>query len=304
MHSLGDPEGYYHSLGVSRTATADEIRTAFRDRAKRYHPDRGGSAADAERFQRLREAYEVLRNPERRREYDGEAIRRVREQTEARRAASWQNGRRRREPPRVLRPQRGGAMGFLAAVLGLAFLGMCGLWWSSQRQLDTRNLQVAELYYRLSEQQAAPVRQAELRPTSFSTLADATAGPAREQALFTARIEFAGTGPALDVIAEGRLEEALGDLGSAIRSLPPGRNWIVLVESGLGTAADESGVAIEAWELALLRMAGVVEHLARRGLPADRLASRFEAGSAAAAAAPGDSPAVEIRLLCCFAVGG
>lgn len=300
MHSLGDPEGYYHTLGVPRTATAEEIRRAFRERAKLYHPDHGGTRADADRFARLHEAYETLRDQERRRKYDSEAIRRVREQTEARRAAAARRSapRRHREPPREARRRGGGAAGLLAALLALAFLGMSALWWSAQRQLDTRNLQLTELYYRLSELQTAPAPT--VRATGFTTLAEATAPDAGGE-LYAARIEFSGAGPELDPMGEGHLEDVLLDVGRAIDRLPIGRDWLVLVESGVAEAAGSDGVAIDRWELALLRLALVVERLGERGIPPERLASRFEAGNAAVAPGEDGSPAIGIRLLCCLA---
>ena len=49
------------------------IRSAFRERAKLYHPD-VGSDADDERFRTLREAYDVLRDPQRRLQYDAESL--------------------------------------------------------------------------------------------------------------------------------------------------------------------------------------------------------------------------------------
>jgi hypothetical protein len=57
-------------LGVPRTATAEEIRLAFRARAMESHPDQGASAGNGETFRLIREAYEVLRDPRRRMAYD------------------------------------------------------------------------------------------------------------------------------------------------------------------------------------------------------------------------------------------
>ena len=62
---------YYETLGVSKTATADEIRSAFRKLARKYHPDvaKDKKAAE-EKFKEINEAYEVLSDPEKRQKYD------------------------------------------------------------------------------------------------------------------------------------------------------------------------------------------------------------------------------------------
>ena len=62
---------YYEILGVSRTANETEIRQAYRKLAMRYHPDRNPDDADAAvKFREAAEAYEVLRDPEKRSRYD------------------------------------------------------------------------------------------------------------------------------------------------------------------------------------------------------------------------------------------
>ena len=61
----------YDVLGVASTADADEIRSAYRKLALRYHPDRNpGDGAAEERFKEISEAYATLRDPESRARYD------------------------------------------------------------------------------------------------------------------------------------------------------------------------------------------------------------------------------------------
>ena len=62
---------YYETLGVSKTATEDEIRSAFRKLARKYHPDVAKDKKEAEeKFKQINEAYEVLSDPEKRKKYD------------------------------------------------------------------------------------------------------------------------------------------------------------------------------------------------------------------------------------------
>jgi len=62
---------YYKILGVSKTATQDEIKKAYRKLARKYHPDKNkGDKAAEEKFKEINEAYEVLGNPENRKKYD------------------------------------------------------------------------------------------------------------------------------------------------------------------------------------------------------------------------------------------
>ena len=61
---------YYLILGISPTATADEIQTAFRRHAKALHPDRNPDQQATVQFQRLSEAYAILGDPALRAEYD------------------------------------------------------------------------------------------------------------------------------------------------------------------------------------------------------------------------------------------
>lgn len=68
-------EDLYDILGVSRGATEDEIRSAFRKLAKANHPDvNPGNAAAAERFKKITAANDILSDPEKRRQYDAGEI--------------------------------------------------------------------------------------------------------------------------------------------------------------------------------------------------------------------------------------
>jgi|SRR5579864_610461 len=62
---------YYETLGVSKNATEDEIKSAFRKLARKHHPDVAKDKKTAEeKFKQINEAYEVLSDPEKRKKYD------------------------------------------------------------------------------------------------------------------------------------------------------------------------------------------------------------------------------------------
>ena len=77
---------YYVTLGVERDATQDEIKRAYRKLARKYHPDVSKEADAEEQFKLVGEAYEVLKDPEKRAAYD-------------QLGADWQAGQDFRPPP-------------------------------------------------------------------------------------------------------------------------------------------------------------------------------------------------------------
>ena len=67
---------FYKTLGIEKTASDDDIKTAYRRMAMQYHPDKNGGSKEAEeKFKEVSEAYDVLRDPQKRAAYDryGEA---------------------------------------------------------------------------------------------------------------------------------------------------------------------------------------------------------------------------------------
>jgi curved DNA-binding protein len=65
-----DYKDYYTLLGVARDASQDDIKRAYRKQARKYHPDVSKEANAEDRFKEVQEAYEVLKDPEKRAAYD------------------------------------------------------------------------------------------------------------------------------------------------------------------------------------------------------------------------------------------
>jgi curved DNA-binding protein len=81
-----DFKDYYTIMGVSRDATQDEIKRSYRKLARKYHPDVSDDPQAEDRFKEVGEAYEVLKDPEKRAAYD-------------QLGAQWQAGQDFRPPP-------------------------------------------------------------------------------------------------------------------------------------------------------------------------------------------------------------
>src|SRR3989338_5571370 len=62
---------YYQILGIPRSASADDVKAAYRKMSKEWHPDKHkGDKKAEEKFKEINEAYEALANPEKRKMYD------------------------------------------------------------------------------------------------------------------------------------------------------------------------------------------------------------------------------------------
>src|SRR5579871_5757320 len=77
---------YYQILGVARNAAADEVKKAYRRLARKFHPDVSKEANAEQKFKEVQEAYEVLKDPEKRAAYD-------------QLGSEWKTGQQFRPPP-------------------------------------------------------------------------------------------------------------------------------------------------------------------------------------------------------------
>ncbi len=146
-------ENYYHILDVDPDATEDQIKSAYRSKVKRLHPDRfQGSSAP---FRAVQEAYEVLRDPTRRKRYD-EELARARRIRQARSGVE-PLGRRRHPPAEPLVPT-GGPISPLDAFFDAPFPfpldELLGRPWGAPPQPRARPVEEIHVQIPLSPEQA------------------------------------------------------------------------------------------------------------------------------------------------------
>ena len=281
MAVAGDPSGLYQVLGVPRGASPDEIRSAFRERAKLYHPD-VGSDADDERFRNLREAYDVLRDPQRRLQYDAESLDAERQRERARFQAFVSRGRagltRRLAgyPPMLL-------IG-VATALVLASLLTGTLAFLSGREAAQLRHEVARLEAELRDAHEVPPPRAS-RPEEGG------------EVVYASALSFPAGSAELAGEFQASVDREVRQLLPAVAGLPEAAAWRLQVDSYSGEAASEAGIAVDAWELALLRVASVTEYLIQAGVPPGRIAVRFLAGFAGHEGDGGSD--LELKLICC-----
>ncbi len=281
--ATGEPlRDYYAILGVERTASAEEIKSAYRERAKWLHPDRAGPGIDPERFRLLSEAYAVLSDPLQRAAYEA--------QLRARSKSDGQNGGapRGRTRQRRRRPATGGARWRVwraLAVLALAALLGLSLWlWQAQSRI------------RLLERQ---LLQASARQNAASAgAADEIGSRAGLTARVSGEILFRPGTAELDRSAEQQLAVLVAQFDRAVGALPPSADWHVVLSARGRHAVTRDALAIAVWERAIRRFEALAGRLVAAGVPAERIALRFAAGPFKAAV-PVDEDRILLRLLCC-----
>jgi DnaJ domain len=298
MAAAGDPRDYYRVLGVERTASAEDIKSAFRQRAKQLHPDRGGVTGDRERFRRLLEAYETLRDPQRRLSYDAEGLATARcgdgsgpgSDLDQLADGPGPGGPRGVGMASVL---RSGAREFAAklaprgpALLAVALVLTLGTAIVGWHRASERARAVADLTRQVDDLRNQP---------------PPAAGAGEMPIVYASEFQFADDSGDLDAAARARLVALTDDLRRVIAGLPADNEWVVEVKGVIERAADGHGLLIDAWEVALLRVGVTTQYLVSHGIPAERVAVRFHAGARAAAPSRAHADAVVLSLLCCLA---
>jgi len=118
---------YYDTLGIERNATQDEIKRAYRKQARKYHPDVSKETDAEEHFKLVGEAYEVLKDPEKRTSYD-------------QLGADWQAGQDFRPPPDWDQGFEYGGDGFSDSGFSDFFESLFGQRGSGRREYHARGM--------------------------------------------------------------------------------------------------------------------------------------------------------------------
>jgi curved DNA-binding protein CbpA len=289
MRTAKDPLGYYHLLDLAPDSDTAEIRAAFRRAAKRFHPDQGGPDADEARFHAIREAYDVLRDPARRLAYDAD---RLDEGKRAGGASQPTGGSAQSNSFRFNLPFAVVAGLLAVAVAVIAFLSL---------QIGGRDERIAELQLALADAaKTEAAMAARLRAQNFQSLNTVLDSGSGNASIFQADVRFRAGEMILDPNGQVTLDKDLLAMTGVIERIPDGRDWMILIESEVPRAASEGGAEVAPWETGLLRLAGIVEHLAALGLPEERIAARFQAGFGLDGRRSVDLNRVQIKLLCCL----
>ncbi len=275
---------YYAILGVGRDASMEEIREAYHRWARRLHPDQAGPGIDAERFQLVHEAYEVLSDPERRAAHDRE-----RQQHAGRGGGRPERVRRRRSRgarPILLRWLR---LGFVAAPYVLVMLFAAWAWVESAKvgRLEKR---ISEVW---RERAAVLARQASIR----ADIDEALSGPGIHT-YFTADVAFPPGAAELTHAASASFLQAVRQLETEIHRVPSSKGWAIVLETRASRAVGPGGELPEAWHRAAARFQYLAERLIAEGMPEDQIAFRFAAGPERLLSSS-LANVVRMRLICC-----
>jgi curved DNA-binding protein CbpA len=126
---MGTIADYYHILGVSNHATFNEIKEAYRKKVKEIHPDKENG--NTELFKRVKEAYDILQNAEKRKQYDGQFFNRNSEDYSKQEAPVNRN-------PNLtvirIRRKRGFSLASLSVNAALILIGVLGSAYFSKRE--------------------------------------------------------------------------------------------------------------------------------------------------------------------------
>ena len=319
MTVRGDPSGHYAALGLPLTATPEDIRRAFGERAKQRHPDQAGANNDPAAFQRVLDAYEVLRDPSRRLRYDADSVPMSRDDPaepggarvdDDPLARQWSP---RRFWPSGRRDPSGSANGLRAGIL-LGIAGLCltiAIAWIGYqaRSIGEYESRIGQLTVDLERARADEAEvAARYRAASVVDLHQALADPAAASPasagglshLFAANLTFPAGAADISGALDQQLLQSIEQVSAVVADIPPDRHWLVLIQGQAPDAAGPSGVEVAGWQLALLRISQVVDRLVQAGLPADRVAMRFSAGFAPGSAGSDPSRSVELRVVCCL----